>query len=621
MSAPGHNRARARSTKRRAAAGKPAKPTPQQLRAIAGATTPRNPGSRILNITPRSAHRYDDVLHCRNAVRRSGVVPYLNERLHTHVGSKCRFDAEALLTGMLLTAYIANGAMRTEVTRTIATMDARQRFELNFYDPNDGHQPPSYRTVHKQMKRLEDALRAGWVASDGTRCDEAWFTAAILRGTIPKRRLAQATAIAIDGTAVEAWARTRYFGGKKETDTSGKTPLYVDSHARYQRASSDDPTLQEPRPRKTRNGEAIGDFGPDGRRIVSLDSEARAGWKTATGSEKGKYYVGYEAHLAVMVREATWQGNPDHIEIGEEVPNYVVGVNVTSSGTNRGIAGVELVDRVSGIAPNINEVLADRGYTMVRSDRFLRPLHERNINVVMDYPKLMTARADRVVVAQGSHTENMWSTVGTFLHLSIPTKDRTIKKDPRVLDPKLRVEAHKAHGTRARTYRWSEKERLDGGAIRFKCPLCAGRAVNVDLNPDTEFLPVNVTPVRTPPGATRCCSGTIKIDVDRLDHYQRIPWGTAAWTKSYGRRTNIEGTNGRLRNELGLDHGVIRSFGTIATMVMMTLLCAALNLRIALNDDLAEDDERGRAEFSPGEDVADPGAGESPDEPDPPPGT
>lgn len=617
MSAPGHSRSKARSASRRAAAGKGPKPSPRQLKAISSAPPPRNPGSRVLDIAPRGAHRYDDVLHCRNAIRRSGVVPYLNEHLHDHVGSKCRFDAEALLTGMLLTAFVAQDAKRTEVTRTIATMHPRQRFELNLFDPDDDNRAPSYRAVHKQIKRLELALSEGWDAPDGTRCDTAWFTSAILRGSIPASRLAETTAVAIDGTAYETWARTRIFGGKvKSKATSG---TYVDAHATYQRDSADVVGLKEPSSRSRSSRGLLGEYGPDGRRIVSADLDARPGWKTATGAEKGKFYLGYEAHLAVAVRDANWRGNHKDVDLGPAVPNYVVGVHLTPSGTNRGDAGMELIDRVRSLAPNINDVVADRGYTMMRPERFLRPLHEAGINVTMDYPKAMVESAKRIVVTQGTHTENMWTNVGTFLHLTVPNWERTLKTHPRSTDLEEREKGHKDFGARAKAYRWSEKERLAGGAIRFRCPICAGRAANEDLNPASAHYPRTAIPVDAPAGMTRCCDGTITIGVDQLDHYQRIPWGTAAWSKSYARRINVEGTNGRLRNELGLHKGVLRAFGTAATVVMTTLLCAALNLRMAATDAQAADHEAGRAPFVDPDEVTDSGDGPAPSGTDPPP--
>lgn len=618
------NRGRSRSDSRRAAKGKAPKPTPATLRAIAANTTPRGLPGQNLGLEPCGAHLYGDVLIVRNAVRRSGVVPYLDRRLHVHVGTVSRLGAEALLTALLLTAYTSQDAKRTAVTRTMASMHSHHRYELDLYAP-DTKAPPGYRQVHKQIMRFEQALREGWVDEDGTRCDMAWFTSSLLRATVPKRRLDEVTAVAIDGTAIDTWARRVYWtsddkasaqkaksgpapvvdkstGEILPTDPAPKQrkkPTFVDPWAVYQRDVADVPGLAEPKRLRRRKDAplTVGEIGLDGRRIVSKDVDARVGWKTATNTMKGRYYTGFEAHFATPVRSASWQGNPDHLTLGPGVPNYVIGVHVTASGEHRGHAGMELVNRVMSVVGDIDEVVVDRGYTMMRPETFHRPLHELGIDVVMDFPERMRKRCDTVTVTEGAKSETMLFNTGTFLHFTLPRHRRTVTEDPRNSDEKQRAAAQADLGDRARTYRWSEKERLPGGDIRFVCPLCAGRAVNPQLNQRSASSGRKAAPVVAPKGKTKCCHGTITTRVDQPDHYQKVPWGTPAWAMSFGRRANIEGVNARMRTEMNLQRGVVRAFGSVAATVAITLLTAALNLRIARTDSLATNEEKGLAEF------------------------
>lgn len=88
----------------------------------------------------------------------------------------------------------------------------------------------------------------------------------------------------------------------------------------------------------------------------------------------------------------------------------------------------------------------------------------------------------------------------------------------------------------AATYRWSEHQRLSGGRIRFKCPLCSGRATNAQLNPKTIANRDKVPVVQAPEGMYCCCAGITTLGPKDLDFYQQVPWGTHAWAASYGRR-------------------------------------------------------------------------------------
>ena len=162
-----------------------------------------NPGGVPLLSSASQAHRI------RNVIDASGVVPYLERRLHAHPGSPSRLGAEALLTAMALTAEIAASYRRSDITAVLAGLDAATVGELGLCERGAHWTPLTYTTVAKQVKRLERALRAGWVDDDGTVCDLEWLNHALLTASIPPEARAAITACAVDSTPFEAWAVTR----------------------------------------------------------------------------------------------------------------------------------------------------------------------------------------------------------------------------------------------------------------------------------------------------------------------------------------------------------------------------------------------------------------------------
>ena len=75
-----------------------------------------------------------------------------------------------------------------------------------------------------------------------------------------------------------------------------------------------------------------------------------------------------------------------------------------------------------------------------------------------------------------------------------------------------------------------------------------------------------------------CCNGPTVFDVEHLDAYQKIPYGTTVWQYSYGRRNQIENVNSQCKDKGGLKPGWIRAFGLTRHTVAATVLVAVYNL-------------------------------------------
>ena len=125
-------------------------------------------------------------------------------------------------------------------------------------------------------------------------------------------------------------------------------------------------------------------------------------------------------------------------------------------------------------------------------------------------------------------------------------------------------------------WRWTHNQEPDSGGIQFGCPQCRGR---VDTNAKTR-LPQ--APNKTRPfmavDAENCCESMANVPVDELDSYQKLPYGTPAWQKSYSRRNQVENTNSILKNKGGLKDGWCRAFGLAAHILGTLALTIAYNL-------------------------------------------
>ncbi len=275
------------------------------------------------------------------------------------------------------------------------------------------------------------------------------------------------------------------------------------------------------------------------------------------------------------------------------MPPYLLSSHVTPAGWNTGAAGLKAVESARRVAPNIDDVLADRGYMMKKVERFLRPLHEEGINVTMDYTQFMLNKAEVVEVEAKGRTERFVLHYGTILHSTVPANRRVLSTegDTEMVQPRFNERAYQ--------FRWSPNGSSSGGAQVFQCPFCGGRAKNVKLNSKTASLPNKVAPVDAPEWMTECCGGFVIVGVEQLDQYQKVPYGTTAHATSYGRRSSIESINNNLKTNEGLNRDFVAAFGLAAHRFAMAIMVFVHNLELMMNEPepVAEGEEAEAAEF------------------------
>jgi len=580
------NHGRARANQRRALNGRAPKPTPDQVRPLEENRNPlAPPGREDLDIKPQQQIFADVVFRFHAAIVRSEMSRPLDRRLHTQ-GRPSILRSESLLLGILLAIHLYGSATRTSITRALASISPDQRWEFGLYDC-DGR-PPSYRTVEKQTRRLENLLGQKLFDDGDHQLDWRWFWKHLHIATVPEHDRDSLKAIALDDSSIETSAVTQYFG-------EGDGPS--DEYSEYQRllgagVDAPEPASIAPAVRaSTDRPSRVGDLGPDGRLIVSADVDARRGWHTGVGKRNGHVMTGYQLHAGVGVRSYGFRGrfDDDPVKLLSPRPvRYVHALELVPAGYHRGKAGLRAIQDAAVRLPALHDVIADRGYTMVRPEWFHRPLHKAGFNLTTDFSKAQLARTDIVISSDGS--TSVIRQAGSFFHKAMP--DKLLDTSPMGFGKEKAERFAESRTALVSLYAYSPNGRDRTGRRRLRSPFFSGRAVNPEINPASTRW--NKPFVPSPAGLTDDPQ-TVSFDLEAFDYAQEVPWGTKHWKKSYNRRVQIETVFSRLE-KIGLSKdGFIRALGLDANTLASYMTVAVYNLRITLGieepDGDDEDDE------------------------------
>ena len=513
--------------------------------------TTRNPQNRAPQYPKTS-----DIRLVRRIVRMlesTTVVQEVNRFLRGHPGQQSRISTKALLLGMVLAAYETGRYLRSDICSILNGLDYRLGVELGLWTW-DTREPVTYTMTQKQIKRLETGIFEACWSSNGQPRSLDWFMDTFLSDTIPAYARKAIIAVSLDWTPIPTWAVTRDYR--------------VEAEIRKEQEPED-------------TGE-IGSLDLRDRAIRSADGDARSGHRTATNKTPAGGFNGYYGHIIIPARGSTWNGNPKNLTLGPLPPKYVPHGRAIPANNDNALNGLHAALVALENFPNLEEIIADKGYTIYGKD-FVRPLHQMGINVVMDYKDAHQKTIKTVTIGPKDNEQILLLHCGTFLVEWTPE---------RFWIPPIHLtgkELAKWYAERAK-YRWTPIGKPDkNGAIRFRCPQCDGR---VKTNAKTRIRSKR-SQRKAPYAATidheYCCKGTITIPVEQLDTYQHIPFGTPAWQKRYGGRLQIENLNSLVKDKGSLEDGWCRALGQAAHNFGLLALLIAHNLRQPNNFD--HDDE------------------------------
>ena len=494
------------------------------------------------------AHQARPIL---DAIHRSGLVPILEDRLRKHPGSPSRISITALLLCMILNAELNATYMRADICSIFNGLDPQIGYELGLWNP-DGFNLISYTMVAKQLKRLEKALDKTWVTSDNVFCTVDWFCHTFIKATIPRRLRRTCTSISLDWSALQTYAVTRTYISEQTA-----------REQQDQQGSSDPSETQDSNPGAERGA----------------DPDARAGYRTATNKRKAGKFVGYNAFIATLAPNYHWAGQLNEISIKETPPPFITGIAVVPANAHPGPPAHNTVVNCQDILTKLEQVIADPGFSE-KLQKFNRPLHQIGIDVMMKYGKGKNPKSKPIKA--GHPQQQLIAYAGMILAVYTPQNLLSLSKDA----TEQEIEENSADLFK---YRWTPIAILPDGSIRFRCPQCAGKITTnaktrAHYNPDGTPKKHLKKPNHTVPRVALvddeyCCGGTVTIPVDRLDTYQKIPWGTPAWFARYTRRNQIENVNGMLQDRGGLQDGWCRVLNQTGNTLGLLVIAIAHNLR------------------------------------------
>ena len=493
------------------------------------------------------AWRYLRVIYRSEAIRR------VSQWMRSHPGPQCQLSPEALLLGIFLAADKLNRYHRGDACSIINGLDATILHHLGLCD-DKGFEPISYSTVQKQLLRLEqdvpfselmreDMAERGldllpWTdESDGADPGLLWFNIDVLLATVTDEFLAKVTAGALDATAFETSGRTRDFRVQKEVDRAIREALEA--------------------------GEEVpGDvmLGPDGKLVrCPSDPEARGSRRSAS-SETGfvkKWFDGYFVTSLAVSQDYKWSGDPTKVHLSEDLGPLTLAFSIAPATRDKGPIARDVTAAIKQLLPQLRLMTADREFTEKR-ESFVKPLHDQDIAVIMDYPKPFTERFDIVTLPNG---ELVYESCGDHFPMWMP---REFLGAP---DASLSEEEKRDWYERRARYRYVSNGPLKNGKAQKLCPQCAGRMIYAEKTRMGKYSnaphPDSALSFGPPYAAGYCCRGSVILSGDDLGKWQPIPWGTRAHAKLYNAgRSRIENTYNLAKEDGAISKKACRAPGT-----------------------------------------------------------
>ena len=529
---------------------------------------------------------------CLEYLRRNEMVQVLHSRLREHPGTPSVLSIEVLLLGMMLALYAKGTCLRADVCKMLVGLSAYQAYRIGLCDPEEGFTQFSYEAVQRQVKRIEDALGAGWKEDlrlpwNAERPDAPMHPSWIVKRKKKKKKKAKQALWNMERFAVVMMRHSIPYAARHAATVSGLDSTTIITWARLlddrkEKAAQAELAKNPPDPVPKGQLPPVGTNGRHGRIRRTACPDALPAYKGGTPSESSGMHTGFDAHIVTLTRTGTWGGRAAYYKRGDKTPNYAVMVIVQPGLVEYVDTGLRLMELAHLVAPNLNEALADPGYT--RAHRFARTLGDMGIHTVYTIDKKEAARVTTIQAGKKHGGEQLLMNCGTIFPSWLPKTQHAPPK-------KLKGKQRKAWlDNRYDRYGYVLVERLPNGAIRVMCPQCAGKIrTNHRTRNPKKTQRKNPPPYLHVNGPYEyCCGGVRTIQPDQLDRYQQIPVGTTAGHKSYNRRIPTEGTNSQLKDRHTLERGWCKALSIAATAVGTILLAVIRNLRIASKERRAE---------------------------------
>ncbi len=318
------------------------------------------------------------------------------------------------------------------------------------------------------------------------------------------------------------------------------------------------------------------------------DGEASWGHRRGEGpGHKDELFFGYYLSLATMVND----------ERAQKVPELVRCMTLSSCHVDPVPVLADVVVAMAGKGAALGDVLGDSGYAHRVPEHFALALRRSGARLVIDlHPHDRGPQGTHAgtVIANGSLY--CPATPRTLLELRPPPRDAGAQA----------LAANDQMTAEADHYRLGRICADDtDGYHRVTCPALSGK-VRCPLRPGSMALPHDRPEIFSPPEhLPSCCSNkTITVPPSvAAKTAQKHPYPSAAWRRSYARRTAVERANSTIKDPATTDvaRGWCRVMGLAPMSVLLACAIVVRNLRVAdaFEARRGEDERRHRLGLAP----------------------
>jgi hypothetical protein len=463
----------------------------------------------------------------------SGVAPAIEALLPAGVRQR-QLSARTLLTGMMLALDDGRPAYLTEAHAALTSLPGADQIRLGVIaDWKTGPHQLTYRQTEHTCRLIATAL--GKDTPDGAPSDDLQAACdQLLEASIPARY---------------------------------KDPASPQAPA----ALAGDWTDVESWSRPPRHGDT-----------ACADPEAAWGHRnTNLPGPKGEMFFGYYLSLAVMTRE----------ESGPPVPELARRMTVCSCCQDPVRVLVPVLEKMPTAGIPLGDILADSGYAHRDATAWAIPLRHAGASLVQD---LHPADRGPKGTCHGAIIANGClycpQTPRPLLELG-PLPPGAAADD---------IASHDQQTAELARYKLGRHTADDAdGYHRVTCPALAGN-IRCPLRPNSMTLNRDRPEVLDPPGhAPACCTQrTITVGPDvAAKTRQKHDYPSAAWRRSYRRRTSAERANATLKDTASnnIARGWCRLMGLAPLTLWIACLLAVRNQRITAAFDARQDNNARRA--------------------------
>ena len=318
------------------------------------------------------------------------------------------------------------------------------------------------------------------------------------------------------------------------------------------------------------------------------DGEAAWGHRKGGGpGEKDELFFGYYLSLATMVRD----------EPGEEVPELVRRMNLVGCNHDPVPAMTGVLAAMADETTPLGDVVADSGYANRVPEHFALPLRAKGASLVMDLHPHDRGRQGtfRGAVAFNG---NLYCPMTPQALFELGTLARTASKEDTV--------THDARAVELARYKLPSATAPDAdGYQRVCCPAVTGK-LRCPLRTASMALPFERPEVLCPPEHPPACCTQLTITVPATVNAktaQKHDYPSAAWRRSYARRSAAERSNARIKDPATIDvsRGWCRMMGLVPLSLFLACALVVRNLAVtnAFEKRHADDERRVHAGLAP----------------------